>query len=250
MGKHRKPSSMRPVIPGVAGATIAVAGLLAGTMTGQSSVQRVSVAEPMHLSLPPLTLAEAALRLPVAPESDVAMPARWPLPKSAADDPPVSPTADAAPTAAAVRHATPVPRSARGLLWPFPAKSESQVGRTDEGLDLVSDPGGPVVAVAPGTVRRPLMADPGGFGNDYAIEHLDAPVIINGHTFNDVYYGHTHALMTGHVDAGQTIARTGGGGLPRGGNGEAGEVEIGFGNPNAVGGISWAWGALMKAALG
>lgn len=161
---------------------------------------------------------------------------------------PVAPSAFTQPTAKPAQQT--LPRSAAGLMWPFPTRSADQVGRTDEGLDLVSAPGGPVRAVAAGTVHRPLMADPGGFGTDYAIETLDTPVTVHGRTFREVYYGHTHTTTVGHVDAGQVIARTGGGGLPRGGNGELGEVEIGFGNPNAVGGISWAWGQLMKAALG
>ena len=131
----------------------------------------------------------------------------------------------------------------KNLVWPFPTKDPSQMGRTDQGWDLVSTPGGEVRAIAAGTIHGPTIPDANGFGSDYAIEHLDSPI----RGFTDVYYGHTHLALTGHVPAGAVIAHTGGGGYPRGGNGELGEVEVGFGNPNT--GVPWSNGPLMKAAL-
>lgn len=135
------------------------------------------------------------------------------------------------------------------LLWPFPTRSPQQEGRTDQGWDLVGPPGGPVIAVASGTIHK-AGPDPGGFGTDYPVMTLDNPYIVNGKKFTDIYYGHTHmAVPPGHVNAGQVIAHTGGGGFPQGGSGTLGEVEIGFGNPNAPGGIHTEYGPYMKAAL-
>ena len=138
---------------------------------------------------------------------------------------------------------SPVASTGQSLVWPFPTKDPSQMGRTDQGWDLVSTPGGEVRGIAAGTIHGPTIPDPNGFGSDYAIERLDRP--ISG--FTDVYYGHTHLAVTGHVPAGAVIAHTGGGGYPRGGNGELGEVEVGFGNPNTA--VPWSNGPLMKAAL-
>ncbi|MGH7743500.1 MAG: hypothetical protein ACREQ5_01580 [Candidatus Dormibacteria bacterium] len=135
------------------------------------------------------------------------------------------------------------------LLWPFPSRNPQQEGRTDEGWDLVSTPGGPVLTVAPGTIHK-AGPDPGGFGVDYPVQTLDQPITIGGKTFDTIYYGHTHMTVTpGHYGAGMAIARTGGGGQPLGGSGSPGEVEIGFGDPNKAGGISNTYGPLMKQAL-
>lgn len=249
MPKHRRvtaPGWQRAAV--AAGLTLGilpVIALVAGTPTAGSNL---APARPQSPPVMAFTLPALALDIPAAAKYLPARPAA-PVGEVSAN---ISLAATSTARPVASRHTAPPPthRSPTGLAWPFPVRSAAQVGRTDEGLDLVSSPGGPVLAVASGTVRRPAMADPGGFGYDYAIETLDAPVTVNGRTFREVYYGHTHATTTGHVSAGETVARTGGGGLPRGGNGEPGEVEIGFGNPNAVGGISWANGPLMKAALG
>lgn len=160
-----------------------------------------------------------------------------------------APSTSTTPPTVAQTPPVPVNTVGTGLLWPFEVKSASQMGRTDEGWDLVSTPGCPVLAVASGVVHNPTTADPGGFGYDYAIEHLDNAITVMGRTFQDIYYGHTHLSATGHVNAGQIIAHTGGGGYGRGGDGELGEVEIGFGNPNVGGGISWNYGPIMRAAL-
>lgn len=135
------------------------------------------------------------------------------------------------------------------LIWPFPHRDPSQEGRTDQGWDLVGPPGGPVRAVASGTFHM-AGPDPGGFGTDYPVQTLDQPITFQGHTFNEIYYGHTHmAVPPGHYDQGTVIAHTGGGGLPAGGSGSLGEVELGFGDPNKPGGISQSYGGIMRAAM-
>lgn len=223
-GRHRRP--VKSLWPAATGATLAAVSMLTTTTASHPVVQKVvhqCPLEPVHLSLPPLDLAEAAMlmpRLPVPVVQPVAL-EEHPAPAKA---PPKT-----------------------GLVWPFESRSSSQIGRTDEGWDLVSNPGSVVKAVASGTIHGPARQDPGGFGYDYAIEHLDTPVVVGGRTFADIYYGHTHLSASGHVEQGQSIAHTGGGGYPRGGNGEAGEVEIGLGNPNVA--ISWSWGSLMRQLL-
>lgn len=136
-----------------------------------------------------------------------------------------------------------------GLVWPFPTRNPSQEHRTDEGWDLIGPPGGDVLAVAPGTFHM-ARPNPGGFGNDYPVEHLDTPIMVAGQSFSDVYYGHTHMVVPpGHYDSGVLIAHAGGGPYPLGGSGAVGEVEIGFGDPNVAGGIQYRYGPLMKEAL-
>jgi hypothetical protein len=135
-----------------------------------------------------------------------------------------------------------------GLLWPYPGPPTLQTGRTDDGWDMQGPPGGPILAVAPGTMFAGGN-DPGGFGTDYPVEHLDKVFSIGGQDFSDIYYGHTHIARSGHVNAGDLVAHTGGGAYPQGGDGYLGEVEIGFGDPTR-GTTSGAYGQLMKDALG
>lgn len=224
MGRHRK--LVRPLWPAATGATLTAAALLTGATASHPPVQKVVhqvPLDPVRLAYPPLSTAQAALYLP-------------PLPAP-----------QAVPQAPSVRPPAPVVKTGSGLVWPFETRSTSQIGRVDEGWDLVAAPGAAVKAVVGGTVHGPARPDPGGFGYDYAIERLDSPITVGGRTFTDIYYGHTHVSKTGHVQQGETIAHVGGGGYPRGGNGEAGEVEIGLGNPNVA--ISWSWGSLMKQLL-
>lgn len=137
-----------------------------------------------------------------------------------------------------------------GLVWPFADKAATQQGRTDQGWDLIfPQPGLGVINVAAGTIHK-AGPDPGGFGIDYPVLKLDQPISIGGHTFDSIYYGHTHMTVApGHYEQGVVIARTGGGSQPLGGSGAPGEVEIGFGDPNVPGGISFSYGPLMKQAL-
>ena len=117
-----------------------------------------------------------------------------------------------------------------GLVWPFATKSESQYNRVDQGWDLQSTPGAAVYAIAPGTIHV-FAPNPGGFGNDYPTEELDASI---GGPTSWVYYGHVHVLpsvVSKHVNAGDQIALTN---TVDGQNGSAappGWLEIGFAQP-------------------
>jgi Transglycosylase SLT domain len=88
-----------------------------------------------------------------------------------------------------------------------------QIGRIDQGVDLTS--GHPYPALAPGRV---VHIDPDFWqGTPAVYEKLDMPVSVNGHTYDEIYYSETRAL----VRVGQRLAV-----------GEpviaAGSVEIGF----------------------
>lgn len=69
MGKHRKPPPIKPLMPGIIGASIATAGLLAATVAAAPSQHPIvsPLKPPPHLSLPPLTVAQAATFLPTLP---------------------------------------------------------------------------------------------------------------------------------------------------------------------------------------
>lgn len=124
------------------------------------------------------------------------------------------------------------------LVWPFSTKNDSQYQRVDQGWDLKTNPGGQVFAIAPGVIQV-LKTDPGGFGNDYPTEQLDAS--ISGPS-SWVYYGHAHvvaSVINQHVQAGQLIATTNtadsladSGASQNGSAAPAGWLEIGFAEPN------------------
>jgi len=113
------------------------------------------------------------------------------------------------------------------LSWPFATKAPSQYRRVDQGWDLQSRAGQPVRAVGAGVLG--LAHDPGGFGDSYLFEVLDAPLA--GAPSDTIYYGHATLNRRGagtHVAAGETVAETNTANHQNGSNGPAGWLEIGF----------------------
>ena len=109
-----------------------------------------------------------------------------------------------------------------GYAFPFPKGESFSWNRIDQGQDLQGPPGGPVLAIAPGTVTK--ASDKfSGFGPFYPTEQIDAgPLSGRG-----VYYGHTKIAKSGHVNAGDVIAYT----QPRANDwtaAPAGWLELGF----------------------
>lgn len=136
------------------------------------------------------------------------------------------------------------------VVWPFATENPSQWSQVDQGWDLNdSPPGGPVFAIASGTITA-LLNDPSGFGHNYPVERLDASI---GGPSNFVYYGHVTATVAvgQHVDQGQQIATTH---TKSGdGNGGPGHLEVGFaddkGNPIQRGSGATQAGQVMKQIL-
>ena len=89
----------------------------------------------------------------------------------------------------------PVP--AGQAISPFPASSPVAWGRTDQGVDGMTTPGSPLLAMGSGTVT--IGHDPGGFGASYPIIHT---------SFGDFYYGHCVPIVGdgASVRIGQPIA--------------------------------------------
>jgi hypothetical protein len=99
--------------------------------------------------------------------------------------------------------AAPGRRATGGYVFPFPKGEQFGWDRIDQGQDLKGPPGGPVLAIGPGTVSVGHDAF-SGFGPFYAVETLSAgPWKGRG-----VYYGHTKDTRTGPVRAGDVIALT------------------------------------------
>jgi murein DD-endopeptidase MepM/ murein hydrolase activator NlpD len=114
-----------------------------------------------------------------------------------------------------------------GSLVPAGAKLSWQ--RIDQGQDLQTDPGGPLLALGDGYVKQ-IASDPGGFGPDYPVLHFTSGPLAG----RDVYYGHTHsALAAGqHFTAGQVVSHTGTSGV---GNATVGGwAEVGFWPPGSM----------------
>lgn len=121
-----------------------------------------------------------------------------------------------------------------GLIWPFATKSSSQYNRIDQGWDIQDKAGANIYAIAPGTINT-YAVNPGAFGNDYPVEHLDNALGTSaGYSMDWVYYGHVHVIASlkgKHVSAGQLIAHAN---TYDGQNGSAappGWLEIGFAKP-------------------
>lgn len=85
-----------------------------------------------------------------------------------------------------------------GLISPIPKTAKVTWGKSDQGIDGVTNPGGPLVAMGDGEVT--ISHDPPGFGANYPVLH------INGD--GAYYYGHTApAVASGtKVKKGQVIA--------------------------------------------
>lgn len=148
--------------------------------------------------------------------------------------PPASPPAAAAtaaqPFAAQLADAqAPVRATSTGVATAgrlVPAGARLSWQRIDQGQDLVTDPGGPLLALGDGYVKQ-IASDPNGFGPDYPVVHFTTGPLAG----RDVYYGHTHsALAAGaRFTAGQVISHTGRSGV--GNATEGGWAEVGFWPP-------------------
>jgi murein DD-endopeptidase MepM/ murein hydrolase activator NlpD len=138
-----------------------------------------------------------------------------------------------------------------GYALPLQSAYMSQLGRTDEGVDIETAPDGAAVySITPGVVTA-VASDPTGFGPDYPVIRVTSGPLA-GHY---VYYGHVAASL---VDVGQRVSA----GQPiavMGHTGDAaslghGHIEIGFsdatGNPlNHPGTAATPSGAAMRSFL-
>jgi hypothetical protein len=122
------------------------------------------------------------------------------------------------PKAAAVNY--PPSRKGGGFL---PIGAVYKPGRSDQGRDGSTNPGGPIIAPGNGVVVH-ILSDPGGFGPDYPVVKFTS----GPYTGRMIYIGHTHAqIAAGQTfKAGATLSLTGTNGV---GNATVpGWFEIGF----------------------
>jgi murein DD-endopeptidase MepM/ murein hydrolase activator NlpD len=139
-----------------------------------------------------------------------------------------------------------------GYALPLDARYVTQLGRTDDGVDIEDAPDGAAVySITPGIVTA-VADDPGGFGPDYPVILVTAGPLAGQY----IYYGHVAASLVTvgqHVIAGQPIAVIGH-------TGDAasfghGHIEIGFsdgsGDPlNHHSATAWTpSGAAMRVVL-
>jgi len=99
------------------------------------------------------------------------------------------------------------------LASPAAGFASVAVGRIDQGVDLTSD--GPFSALASGTV---VYVDPNFWhGTPAVYERLDAPVVVGGRRYDEIYYAETEALVRvgQRLAAGQPVIA-------------AGSAELGF----------------------
>ena len=105
----------------------------------------------------------------------------------------------------------------RASALPFAASVGLQFGRVDQGVDVTSSR--PYPALAAGTV---VYVDPNFWqGTPAVYEKLDAPIVVGGRSYDEIYYSETQAL----VHTGQRLVP----GEPLIGPGSA---EIGFARGN------------------
>jgi murein DD-endopeptidase MepM/ murein hydrolase activator NlpD len=139
-----------------------------------------------------------------------------------------------------------------GYALPLDAQYMTQLGRTDDGLDLELAPDGAAVySITPGVVTT-VASNPGGFGPNYPVIQVTSGPLAG----RWIYYGHvaTSLVHPGQsVVAGQPIAIMGHTGDAAGlGHGH---IEIGFSGPsgdplNHHGASAWtAAGAAMRAVI-
>jgi len=109
--------------------------------------------------------------------------------------------------------------------------------RADQGRDLATNPGGPIIAPGDGYLIRNGY-DPNGFGTSYPIVHFTS----GPYAGQDMYIGHTMSQLSGNstFTAGQVLSYTGktGGESWNGNATTPGWAEIGFapgGTPGAFG---------------
>ena len=121
-------------------------------------------------------------------------------------------------------HAGPAQHLAGGPLAGFlPRGAKLSFGRVDQGQDLATNPGGPILAPGSGYVVD-VKSDPNGFGPHYPIVHFNSGPLAG----KTVYIGHTLATVTPgqRFNAGDVLSHTGTRGV---GNATTpGWVEIGM----------------------
>jgi murein DD-endopeptidase MepM/ murein hydrolase activator NlpD len=148
---------------------------------------------------------------------------------------------------AATDHAT----SSLGYALPLDTEYMSQLGRTDEGVDIETAPDGAAVYSITSGVVTAVASDPTGFGPAYPVIRVTSGALAGQY----IYYGHVAASLVQvgrRVSAGQPIAMMGH-------TGDAaslghGHIEIGFsdatGNPlNHPGIAATPSGAAMRSLL-
>lgn len=125
----------------------------------------------------------------------------------------------------ALTNAVPHGTKLRGFL---PGDAQLKISRIDQGQDVQTNAGGPILAPGSGYVID-VKTNPGGFGNNYPIVHFTSGPLA-GH---DVYIGHTHAALPkgAHFGAGTVLSRTGHGTAAEGNARTPGWAEIGLWPP-------------------
>jgi hypothetical protein len=121
--------------------------------------------------------------------------------------------------------APPVSTGAGKLGGFLPSNAELEVKRIDQGQDIRTNPGGPIIAPGDGEVIA-VKSDPSGFGPNYPVVKFTT-----GHLAGTTWYiGHTHSdLKVGdHFHAGQALSQTGRGPGPVGNATVPGWAEIGL----------------------
>jgi hypothetical protein len=119
----------------------------------------------------------------------------------------------------------------RGYSLPLDRAYMSQLGRTDDGVDIETAPDGALVySMTPGVVSA-VASDPAGFGPNYPVVEATSGSLAGQH----IYYGHVAQALVRPgeiVAAGQAIAIIGHTGDAAGlGHGH---IEIGFSDANGV----------------
>lgn len=131
-----------------------------------------------------------------------------------------------------------------GVISPFTTKYPISWGRSDQGVDGVTTPGAPMVAMGNGFVE--IAHDPSGFGTNYPVLHIDGD--------GAFYYGHSVPIVNSgtRVKKGQVIAHANTSG--QGNATTPGAFEIGTwppGNFSTAGAAIRAWFlGLPKVSLG
>jgi murein DD-endopeptidase MepM/ murein hydrolase activator NlpD len=119
----------------------------------------------------------------------------------------------------------------RGYSLPLDRRYMSELGRTDDGVDIETAPDGSLLySITPGTVTA-VASDPAGFGPNYPVIEATSGPLAGQH----IYYGHVAIALVRpgqHVHAGEPVAIMGH-------TGDAaslghGHVEIGFSDAAGV----------------
>lgn len=122
----------------------------------------------------------------------------------------------------------------KGKLGGFlPGNAELQWNRIDQGQDIKTNPGGPIIAPGDGVVVA-VKSDPSGFGPDYPVVKFTSGALAG----QSWYLGHTHsALKPGQsFKTGQALSHTGTSGV---GNAKTpGWAEIGMASALGSGNMS------------